>query len=509
MNLNLDIIFYELSKTYACVQNKHITPTSKIGYPSICPPNLTFCQDEVLYVCDASEIPTACTRGFFVCSGKTDISDPNTELFVISVENTTCLALFDSLIAIFKKYNNWDRLLQKALNLKNPLKALACYSRNILINPFCVADADFRLIVPVYENIEKYNNDNFSPPDEEGYIQFEHVNYYKNDPKHLAICNVKGMFFYKSDLLPYQCFGINFFRENDAVARIMLFEVNSIFSKIDQFLLEHLALYMQPCFSLAVSQTSPDSRGFHNFVLSILEEETSKSVTDSSLSPPNWKTSDLFLWLHLLQSEKDISTKTTNYMCIKIEKYFSQSCAIKWEKGISILINLTAAKLSEEIFIQKFEVFVNDNSYQAGISNTFNGHENIRDFHIQATIAALTGKSIHPEKKLYKFTDYAVTYFLKNGVKTFTSVVFCHPVVQTLSKYDAENDSDYVITLKTYLENQMGILATANELAVHRSTMIYRLKRIETLTEIDWNNNEEIFYILFSLRMISEGLVAF
>lgn len=509
LHLNADIIFYELSQLFVCSKYGNSVGFTTISYPAMFSPSKTPIHREVLYVCDAIELSDNCVTGAFVCSGKLNFTESGQGHCIICVHDVAKEVLFHSLIEIFEKYNDWDEGLRNSLNEENPLINMVNCSKDIFVNPICVSDPDFRLIVPLYESTDKYHEAKLYPPDQDGFIPPEHMNYLKNDPYYFELHNIIGVFSYKSKLLPYSWLGINFFRKNDSyyIARLLVFEAKIKFRPIDSFLLQHLAKYMQPCFSLSASQLVPDNKGFHSYVLSLLEGEKMKPLTDSSLSPTNWSSNDSFLWLHVLQSEKDITNKTIHYICIKIEKLFSQCYAVKWERGISILANITASKHTYDTFIKKFEDFVSENGYQVGISNCFKSTKNLADLHTQATIAAITGRAIHPEKYLFKFVDYAVTHFLKNGVIANTSMDYCHPVVQRLAEYDANNNTDYIKTIQIYLENQMGILATAQELSIHRSTMIYRLKRINELTEVDWDNRDEIFYIIFSLKLISLGLI--
>ena len=57
-------------------------------------------------------------------------------------------------------------------------------------------------------------------------------------------------------------------------------------------------------------------------------------------------------------------------------------------------------------------------------------------------------------------------------------------------------------TLKVYLRNNMNAVKTAKELFIHRSTMVYRLERIEELTGIDYKDPYKILHLLISLELL-------
>lgn len=57
----------------------------------------------------------------------------------------------------------------------------------------------------------------------------------------------------------------------------------------------------------------------------------------------------------------------------------------------------------------------------------------------------------------------------------------CSPEILKLYSYDAEHGSEYLHTLKTYLENNMQPVATAKKLFIHRTTFLYRLDKMQSM----------------------------
>jgi purine catabolism regulator len=57
--------------------------------------------------------------------------------------------------------------------------------------------------------------------------------------------------------------------------------------------------------------------------------------------------------------------------------------------------------------------------------------------------------------------------------------------LQTLTNYDNERDAQLVKTLESYLEHGGALVETAKSLYIHRNTLLHRLERIESLTELN------------------------
>jgi len=69
--------------------------------------------------------------------------------------------------------------------------------------------------------------------------------------------------------------------------------------------------------------------------------------------------------------------------------------------------------------------------------------------------------------------------------------------VRTLEHYDEEYDTDLKNTLKAYVNNMMDNKRTAEELNIHRNTLLNRLNRIEQVSEISLESTSDIFGIFF------------
>ena len=70
-----------------------------------------------------------------------------------------------------------------------------------------------------------------------------------------------------------------------------------------------------------------------------------------------------------------------------------------------------------------------------------------------------------------------------------------------LARYDAETHSELMRTLQVYLANERNHVRTAAELGLHRNSLAHRIRRIEELTGIDFNNVDERFFLELSLRL--------
>ena len=73
--------------------------------------------------------------------------------------------------------------------------------------------------------------------------------------------------------------------------------------------------------------------------------------------------------------------------------------------------------------------------------------------------------------------------------------------MQKLLRYDKENDTELAETLYNYLLFERNVSAASENLYIHRNTMTYRLKKIDSLVKINYEAAEERQYLILSFEM--------
>ena len=110
-----------------------------------------------------------------------------------------------------------------------------------------------------------------------------------------------------------------------------------------------------------------------------------------------------------------------------------------------------------------------------------------------------TGKILSAEAALLPYIAALLT--------TQSALSLSSPVVQQLEDYDCHNKTQLSATLCCFLKNNCNYVSTAKQLYIHRSTLLYRIERIQELTSVDLDSYEtrlhlQITYLLkeFALK---------
>lgn len=100
---------------------------------------------------------------------------------------------------------------------------------------------------------------------------------------------------------------------------------------------------------------------------------------------------------------------------------------------------------------------------------------------------------------IFRCEDYAFSYMLYVLRNDESASILLHPAVEKLEEYDAETQNELLLTLREYLKHNKNHQKTLEALNIHRSTLKYRLQRIEEITGADLDDPDEEAYLRLSL----------
>ena len=76
------------------------------------------------------------------------------------------------------------------------------------------------------------------------------------------------------------------------------------------------------------------------------------------------------------------------------------------------------------------------------------------------------------------------------------------PELTALMEYDAANDTQYFDTLRVYLLEERNIPRASEKLIIHRTTLLYRLRKIESLVTLNLDDPWRRLYLMLSLKIL-------
>jgi len=171
------------------------------------------------------------------------------------------------------------------------------------------------------------------------------------------------------------------------------------------------------------------------------------------------------------------------------------------EDGMTALLFENVGDISS--FMRKAETILEKIGDSAGISGPFALSVSARGCLAKARIALEVGKRHAPGRRLYtmgEFGEAALIEACSSALKLtgFCAADFCDDVLSRLEQVDREEQTQYVESLRGYLENELDLRQAASIQGIHRNTLAYRIRRIQERFSLDLENKNTCFELLFS-----------
>ncbi len=158
--------------------------------------------------------------------------------------------------------------------------------------------------------------------------------------------------------------------------------------------------------------------------------------------------------------------------------------------------NELARRLSEQI-----EVEFPDSNLIGGMSGPAETLADWPRIYREAVQAMDVGERLGLSNQIVEFNSLGVYQLLSELEDIPTVQSFASHVIGPLATYDKDHRGSLVQTLEAYFNHHGNISQTAESLFVHRNTLLYRMDRIQELTQQDLNNADMRLALHLSLKL--------
>ena len=207
------------------------------------------------------------------------------------------------------------------------------------------------------------------------------------------------------------------------------------------------------------------------------------------------------LYCIVVESARSSCTLNKQHIRNEFEITFPGAKTLLYNGEIIIIIQDTSSHGWEKSDYDKAADICKKHGIFAGISNKFHDITHILSYYKQALRAIEIGIPHKNTPDLFIYETYYLDHMLHIFTQKEAPNVFCHPTLKFLFEYDKKNDTELAETLYMYLRNERNYSMTADAMFVHRNTILYRLKKIDSLVEINYDDYHERQYLTLSYEL--------
>ncbi len=419
------------------------------------------------------------------------------EMLLISCAEKIAADVLNCLQEVFDCCDEWDRQAAHLMAGQAGVGAILELTEDLLGNPLMVIGVDFTLVAETGTERLPKRARLFT---EDG-LNMEFMNALMQDKSYQNVAQTRESVLFPNYISGSRFMNRNLYVDGQLSYRLILTECDKPITDGDICILEELAAHLEPL--LAGEMTAASNGDLEAVLEKIISDRTADYVQMSQrLSFLGWSEDHLYLCMILQLTYLNQKQISTTALCQYIRNQTPDSVSFLYQDEVVTFFNLTRLGMDEETAASKFTYFIRDTYLKAGYSRVMQGHMNLRRQYVQAGIALDVGSRKNPYLWIHHFNQVVLTYMTEQITRRLPADMLCHEGLLRLVRYDEENHTEYVLTLKTYLREHMNATQAARELFIHRSTFLYRLDRIREILRSDLDDPEEIFYLELSLRLL-------
>ena len=223
---------------------------------------------------------------------------------------------------------------------------------------------------------------------------------------------------------------------------------------------------------------------------------------DEELMDLGWNKDDPFFCFKLRLADDDSLLNAAMSICDIVESTIPDSQAFPYDDDVFVVANGRRRDYQRGIYLTRVKTMLEDFNLQVGVSLTFNDLGKLRKYYVQTINALELGVKRSPDTRIHYFEDYAMDYMLKHSINEFSVEMLCPRSLLKLIDYDRENNTTYAETLRMYLECDSSPAKTMERLFIHRSTLLYRLNRIQELIDTDLTDFRVKLHFLLAFQLL-------
>lgn len=403
--------------------------------------------------------------------------------------------VLNQILEAFSFYRDWDSAMLAALSSDCMIDDFVRISEHILKEPFFILDSGQRLFgkSSLYKDDEV--DEQWQQLSEKGSADLPYL--IRLNQRYPTIHSQKCVYRLETNLFPHSCYCQNFFLNEQWIGICNLLEFHGPLSPglVDIFTL--FCSYIQQWFDSHSQQQS--SLLLHTMLREMLSGEAEHTDEVTYLfEVMDWKLSEPKCFLLLRCSSTDYNIH--NHLCQTLSKNFDFLYAFTYHNSICILCSLSRHSLQQ--CTQKLVPWLSRSNYYGCCSAVFTDFSGLSDcFRQTEIISENCGKE---PGCFYHYQDFSLSYGFSVMQKSVSADVI-HPVVNELRQYDGKHHTELGKTLFAYLANERSPSAAARALQIHRSTLVYRLKRLEELLKYNLDDLDTRIHILISYRFLDHS----
>lgn len=469
-------------------------------------------EPDILYIAKGSDFLKLISSGSYplnmLCINNPQCSQEvlsalNMNLIMIA-GNSTINTILNNVQNYLFKYAKWTDKLLKAVNCNQGLQSIIDIGHEMINRPILLMDTTLKILAYTKNDMVDYQP--YVDSVARGYVirsaaPFDELREVAKKLSH----NKRSVIVEKSSLPdPYIQAGIFV---NSRIAGYM--NVSGAFQPItkdDLILANHLSmiisLEMQKSELIHITKEIK-----HEYlIIDLLSGRvTNKDEIEDRLKFIPWVLKKNLFVLTAITNRADIIHDQFLRIKDSLSEYLPNSKSVIYEDNIVIVLNHNEKHPYSQDEYNKINSFLLKNNMMGAVSQCFHDISLLKKYYEQSLKALQLGSGSETEKILYNYSDYILLHLIDTLSDCGDLMDYCHPALFKLIHYDKINKTSLTLDLYLYIRNSLRKAITAKELHIQRSSLLYRLDKIENIMDVKLEDRETLFHLELSYELLNHA----
>ena len=413
--------------------------------------------------------------------------------------------ILDQLLEIFSQFQAWEDAMDTLLYRSASLQELCELGARQLGNPVCVHD-DWFVMMAMTPEFARVMEPEYLMTSAMGFVPRAVVEDFQDDSDYLETYAHHGARIWHDPARQYKSMYVNLWDGPVYKGRLLVAPENRGFLCRDFLLAE--ALTQRAVFLLRRKQLGSGSihRNMDEIVFSLLKGATTEpSDLANLLDMLGWQRSDQFLCLRLRPQQGSRDTVMEHLLHGELFRCFPGSYVLLDGQEQCVVVDLRRSGETLSQLRRTVAPLCRDYCLYVGISSPVSGVRELQAAYCQAGAALDRAFLLRSEKWVLSFSECALDHLVQHLPPPLSPLHLAAPELLLLRDHDREHGTAYFDTLRAYLLQERDIPRTSEALIIHRTTLLYRLKKIQSLIHTDLDDPWKRLYWTLSLWLLENG----
>ncbi len=405
------------------------------------------------------------------------------------------LPLFSEISSIFFFFQGWSQQVQNAVIEKKPLDELCGLLSQVTSNPWYLADASFRIQAISYSLDVAELSVIWKFMCSQHHVPMDTILKLAESGKLEKMNHIQHAYIEEASPFNFPYVSKTIFSSQGIIGHFFIIGVYNKISAYEKELAEFFGNLLNQQVEADSTYMPTLGRYYDNYFIDLIEgsDSADRKVLPEVFRRLSWTTSDLYTLIVFQSPMAHRGEAAIDGLKIQVLEKMYPCKAFPYQNKIAVILN--ASQLSDRSGrrreIQKMVLrILRDFEGAAGCSQLFEGDHGFESLNVyyQQALVALDFAQSQAKSPMAEYGEVALPYLCQKLSEILPAPMFCHPGMDILRHYDMENHTDLENTLYQYILLEQNTAETARQLFIHRNSLLYRLDKIQALTNLRLEN---------------------